>query len=141
MPDDSQDRPSLRRMPSVPRKVSEIGAGDVRVSVIGTLIDRQGNIAVIDDGTGQVRASFEKEPQAELNGLVRVFGRVIPLEGGFELQAEIMQDMSDCTTRTFRRLQSPGQPKTVSTIMLPPSSAPVSSAATVTVGMSAFFSA
>ena len=36
---------------------------------------------------------------------------------------------------------SPGQPNIVSTIIFPPSKEPVSKAATVTVGMSAFFKA
>ncbi len=35
--------------------------------------------------------------------LVRVFGRVIPVESGFELQGEIMQDMSDLDLDLYKK--------------------------------------
>ena len=101
-----QDKASIRRMPSILRSVSEISSEDTRVSLIGTVIDRQDNLAVIDDGTGQINVSFEKEIEAELNKLVRVFGRVMPLEGGFELQGEIIQDMSGLDMGLLKRVNS-----------------------------------
>ena len=103
---DNQDKANVRRMPSVLRSVSEIGSGDMRVSLIGTVIDRQGNLAVIDDGTGQIRVSFEKELELPIDKLVRVFGRVLPLEGGFELQGEIIQDMSGLDMGLLKRVNS-----------------------------------
>jgi hypothetical protein len=106
MPEESQDRPSVRRMPSLLRNVSEIGSGDMRVSLIGTVIDKQDNLAVIDDGTGQIKVSFEKSPETPLNGLVRVFGRVLPMENGFELQGEIIQDMKGLDVGLLKRVNS-----------------------------------
>jgi hypothetical protein len=106
MPEDSQDRASIRRMPSLLRNVSEISSEDMRVSLIGTVIDRQDNLAVIDDGTGQIKVSFENNPEVGLDKLVRVFGRVLPLEGGFELQGEIIQDMSGLDMGLLKRVNS-----------------------------------
>lgn len=91
MPEDFQ-----RRLPSVERQVAGIRPEDIRVSVIGTVIDRdaEGRAFVMDDGTGKVAVALEAPAELKLHQLVRVFGRVIPLEQGVELQGEIVQDMS-----------------------------------------------
>jgi hypothetical protein len=85
---------SRRRLPSVFRRVVGIRPGDIRVSVIGTVIDKADDGIVLDDGTGKIDITMAEPFEAEVKGLVRVFGRVIPTEGGFQLQGEIVQDMS-----------------------------------------------
>lgn len=80
-------------MPSVDRAVSGIKADDIRVSVIGTVIDSQKNRLVIDDGTGKVAVSFEDPVKAENSKLVRVLGRVIPMDSGVEIQGDALQPM------------------------------------------------
>ncbi|RLI98388.1 MAG: replication protein RepA [Candidatus Aenigmatarchaeota archaeon] len=83
-----------RQMPSVDRKVSEIKQDDVRVAIIGTVLDAQGNRLAIDDGTGNVNVSFEEDVSTEPGKMVRVLGRVMPMEGGVEIQGDALQDMS-----------------------------------------------
>jgi hypothetical protein len=104
MAEEASDQGFQRRMPSTKRKVSEIKAEDIRVSILGTVIDRQGEKVVIDDGTGKIDAVFDKEVKAEPNQLVRVFGRVIPMENGFELQGEILQDMSKLDMKLYNKV-------------------------------------
>lgn len=82
-----------KRMPSVDRIVSAIKQDDVRVAVIGTVIDNQENRIVIDDGTGKLAISFEEPVAAENAKLVRVLGRVIPMDSGVELQGDVLQLM------------------------------------------------
>lgn len=94
-----------RRLPSMEREIAGIRPGDIRVSVIGTVIDMDGDRLVIDDGTGKIDVSSEKPIKSEVNQMVRVFGRVIPLEGGFELQAEVIQDMSGLDLGLFREIK------------------------------------
>lgn len=91
MPEDFQ-----RRLPSKQREIAEIKTGDIRISLIGTILDKdkEGMNLILDDGTGKIDVNFESEIKFEVNQLVRVFGRVIPIENGFELQGEIIQDMS-----------------------------------------------
>ena len=91
MPEGFQD--FQKRMPSVYRKVSGIGQDDVRVSIIGTVIDKQENRLVVDDGSGKVNVSFEEPVKPESGSLVRVMGRVIPMEGGVEIQGDVCQEM------------------------------------------------
>ncbi len=83
-----------RRLPSVSRRVSEIEQSDVRVSVTGTILDVSESGIVLDDGTGKISISLENKGGFKANQLVRVFGRVMPMEGGIELQGEIIQSMN-----------------------------------------------
>ena len=82
-----------KRMPSIDRTVSAIKQDDVRVAVIGTVIDNQENRVVIDDGTGRLTVSFEEPVKTETAKLVRVLGRVIPMDSGVELQGDVIQPM------------------------------------------------
>ena len=83
----------FRRMPAAERLVSEITAQDMRVRVIGTVVDKREGRIVLDDGTGKIDVTFEQPPEVEPQKIVRVFGRVISMEGGLELQGEVVQDL------------------------------------------------
>ena len=75
------------------RAVGNIKQDDIRIKVIGTVLDIQDNRVVLDDGTGKIDAVFDSPPEVEANQLVCVFGRVISLENGFELQGEFLQKL------------------------------------------------
>jgi uncharacterized protein YdeI (BOF family) len=94
-----------RRIPSVERRISEIMAEDMRVSIIGTVIDKQEESIILDDGTGKITIGFDNPVDIETDQIVRVFGRVIPLEQGFELQGEILQGMSGMDMELLKRLR------------------------------------
>jgi uncharacterized protein YdeI (BOF family) len=94
-----------RRMPSVSRKVSELAQNDIRVSVVGTIIDVSGGNMVLDDGTGKVNISFENPPDLKTNQLVRVFGRVMPADGWIELQGELAQPMEGLDLELRRKAE------------------------------------
>lgn len=83
-----------KRMPSVERKIKDIGPEDIRVSIIGAVIDSQEGRIVVDDGTGKVEVSFDR-PVNAANGMVaRVLGRVMHMDEGVEIQGDALQDMS-----------------------------------------------
>jgi len=95
-----------RRLPCVDRRVSDIGSNDIRVRVTGTIVDMKDGRAVVDDGTGQITANLSTDaPAAKSGAFVRVFGRVIPVERGFELQAEAVQDFSGVDIALLRRVE------------------------------------
>lgn len=96
--------PSPQRMPGMERKISEINGEDVRVSIVGTVVGSHENILVVDDGTGKIEVSFEENPSVKTGQLVRVYGRVISLEGGFELQGEVCQDFPNADLELWRRV-------------------------------------
>jgi len=51
MPDILENDKVRRRMPSLERRVSELQSGDMRVSLIGTVVDKQETRIVLDDGS------------------------------------------------------------------------------------------
>ncbi len=96
----------IRRVPSVFRNIADIKPEDIRISIVGTIVGKEGDFIVIDDGTGQINVSFDREVDFSPNQLVRVMGRIIPVEGGFELQGEIIQDMSKLDIELFKKINS-----------------------------------
>jgi len=104
MPETLEGFVSPRRLPSISRRVSDIGKGDVRVRLLGTVIDKKDNVVVLDDGTGKINITFEETVDLGMNQLVRVFGRVIPMEEGFEMQGEIIQDMKDVDLDLYKKV-------------------------------------
>jgi cobyric acid synthase len=94
-----------RRLPSADRKISEIQPEDMRVRVMGTVIDRKGNTVILDDGTGKIQITFAEEMPAEIDQFVRVFGRVIPVEGGFQLEGELVQNMEKLDKELLKKVE------------------------------------
>jgi hypothetical protein len=103
MPEEGQDM--RRRLPSVFRRVNGIKPDDMRVSLIGTVIDKADDGIVLDDGTGKIDISLAEPVKFEPRSLVRVLGRVIPMEGGFQLQGEIVQDMTGLDLELLKGLE------------------------------------
>ena len=97
-----EDKEFQRRLPSIYRKISDVKPEDIRICIIARIIDIQDNVVVLDDGTGQATAVFD-EVSAKPDSLVRVFGRVIHKEKGFELQGEIIQDMENLDLEIYRK--------------------------------------
>ena len=98
-----------RRLPSVERGISEIKAEDIRISVLGTVIDKKEDgdsvRIALDDGSGKIDVGFESAVKVAVNQFVRVFGRVIPIENGFELQGEVVQDMGKLDAGLWKRVK------------------------------------
>lgn len=95
-----------KRLPAVPRKISEIKPEDRRVSVIGTIVGADGNTVVVDDGTGKLNVEFESPVDTAAGNLVRVFGRVMPTENGADLQGEVLQEMKGLDLEMAGRIES-----------------------------------
>ncbi len=98
----------IKRLPSVERMISDVSEKDIRVRVVGTVIDKKDELLIIDDGTGKIKANFFEPVKTELNQLVRVIGKVIPRDGGVEIQGEILQDMSGLDFGLMKRVGEAG---------------------------------
>jgi hypothetical protein len=100
MPDDFQ----FRRAPAILRKISEINPeSDIRIRILGKVIDKTDGVIVIDDGSGNAEVVIE-DRNADVDDVVRVFARVLPLETGYELRAEIIQRMNALDLNLFRKI-------------------------------------
>ncbi|MBI5347637.1 MAG: hypothetical protein HZB66_03430 [Candidatus Aenigmarchaeota archaeon] len=99
-----------RRMPAVLRKIQEINPEtDVRVRLIGKIIDIDESVLVIDDGTGKAEIIFDPASNSvnfRKGDVVRVFARVLPLETDHELRLELIQDMAKLDMELYSRVYS-----------------------------------
>lgn len=100
-----QDSVQKRRLPCIEKTVSEISEQDIRVSVIGAVIDNKDRRVVIDDGTGRLEASFDLPIDAKNADIVRIFSRVMPVENGLELHGEILQNVSKMDMDVLRKVK------------------------------------
>ena len=89
----------FRRMPAASRNIAGIDPEkDIRVKLLGRVIDKYDNTIVMDDGTAKAEIVIEDTniPFSDINSgdMVRIFARVLPLETSYELRAEIVQNMN-----------------------------------------------
>ena len=95
MPDDSKDSTPKRRLPAVEKPISEISSDkDVRVRILGTVLELTDTSLLIDDGSGKVEIMFDV-PEAMAGVMkgqpIRVVARVLPLIDGYVLKGECVQ--------------------------------------------------
>ena len=88
--------------------VKNLGDGDFRVCVVGTVTGvKEGGFFLVD-GTGEVgvnSANFEGETVVKEGMFARVFGSLMPFEEGHELQAEIIQNFESVDKEALNKIQ------------------------------------
>ncbi|NIO43991.1 MAG: hypothetical protein GTN36_00330 [Candidatus Aenigmarchaeota archaeon] len=88
----AQERLIKRRLPSKEKSIVDIQPEtDVRVRLMGTVIDTTPNSIIIDDGTGKTEVYFGEEQNITNGQLVRIITRILPLIDGFECRGEAIQ--------------------------------------------------
>lgn len=95
---------SPQRIPAKERMIADIKPEDTRVSIAGTVVDFRGSKVVVDDGTGKIDVSFEDPPTVETGQMIRIFGRVISMENGTEIQGEALQDFRNADMESYRKV-------------------------------------
>lgn len=91
-------RDGNRRAPAAPTSIEDISPEQGgRVRILGTVLEVRDDSIMIDDGTGTTEVFVNEEDRESLQDgqRVRVFGRVLPTPDSFEIQGEIVQDMSE----------------------------------------------
>ena len=86
---------NYKRFPTTEKKISEITPENIRVSIIGTIIDKTENKLIVDDGSGSIEVFSDEELIKNVgnNKIVRVIGRVTS-DGTLAINAELIQDFS-----------------------------------------------
>ncbi len=94
-----------KRQPAVPRKITDINPEtDIRVRVLGHVIDKSEGVLVVDDGTSKSEIITDEFDAFDVDDLVRIFARVLPLENGYELRAEIIQKMNSMDMELYKKV-------------------------------------
>lgn len=92
----------------MPREVEDIQPErDARVRVLGTVLEKRDDSLVLDDGTGTVEAFVDADDLKEVKEgqRIRVFGRVLPTTDSFELQGELVQEMTDLDMDSYGQVK------------------------------------
>ncbi|MFQ6010101.1 MAG: hypothetical protein ACE5J7_03220 [Candidatus Aenigmatarchaeota archaeon] len=107
MPDESKDSTPKRRLPAIERPISEISSDkDVRVRILGTVLEMTDSSLLMDDGTGKVEVMFDvPEAMAGVmkSQLIRVVARVLPLIDGYVLKGECVQMLEGFDVNLYKR--------------------------------------
>lgn len=98
----------MKRFPALSKKISNITETDVRVRVMGTLVDKKDTVVIVDDGTGKIDVTFEEPPKNPVGSRVRIMGRVIPSEGAVNLQGELIQIMDGIDLDLLKKAEEIG---------------------------------
>ena len=77
---------------------------NVRVRIMGRIIDKGDSVIVVDDGSAKADIILDLMPAADIGDFVRVFCRVLPLEEGYELRGEIVQDMNGMDMNLYKKI-------------------------------------
>ena len=85
-----------RRNPSRDRLVAEIGAEDIRVRVVGMIIDKIGDSLILDDGSGKITIMLDAPTPCTV--------KVMQADGGPEIHGEIVQDMAKLNLPLYRKI-------------------------------------
>ena len=107
MPAEQNKSQPKKRIASAERRIADISPEkDIRVRILGTVLDVSESIILIDDGTAKTEVQFDTPEEVEKlrqGQTVRVIARVLPLIEGFALRGEAVQDMSGFDMQLYKR--------------------------------------
>ena len=98
----------FRRAYAKPKPIAEINPEkDIRARIFGTVIEKREDSIILDDGTKNVEvfldsANLEKIKEKDV---LRIFGRVLPYPDGFEIQAEVVQNMNNLNFDLYKKIK------------------------------------
>ena len=98
-----------QRLPAKDIMIKDISPEkDVRVRIVGTIIDKTSASITVDDSSAneEILALEELTNDFKQGDVVRVFCRVTALEKGYQLQAELIQDMNELDIEKYRKIIS-----------------------------------
>ncbi len=91
------------RPPYVEKFICDIKKEDVNVAVSGMVISKEDNSFILDDNTGQIIVNLINSQEVE--GYIRVLGRVLPYEEGIQLQGFIVQDFNKIDKVLYKKVK------------------------------------
>jgi len=93
----------------IKRNIPEINPEvDLKIKVLGFVVDKKENTFVIDDGSGKVKVFVDESSLLDninINQLIRVFGSTLPTEDGFEIKADAIQDLSNLNINLYKKVE------------------------------------
>jgi uncharacterized protein YdeI (BOF family) len=93
----------------VKKKIEEINPEtDLKVNIMGFVVDKKEDTFILDDGSKKIKVFMDNPVIAErinVNQLVRVFGSTLPTDEGFEIKADVVQDLSNLNIDLYKKVE------------------------------------
>ncbi|MDI6826163.1 MAG: hypothetical protein QMD36_03145 [Candidatus Aenigmarchaeota archaeon] len=93
----------------IKRKIEEINPEvDLKVKILGFVVDKIEDAIVLDDGSKKIRVFVDNPAIVEkinINQLIRVFGSTLQTEDGFEIRADVVQDLSNLSIDLYKKVE------------------------------------
>ena len=93
----------------IKRKIPEINPEvDLKVKILGFVVDKKENTLMVDDGSGKVSVFVDEASlldNVNINQLIRVFGSTLPTEDGFEIKVDAIQDLSNLNINLYKKVE------------------------------------
>ena len=93
----------------VKKKIEEINPEtDLKVNIIGFVVDKKEDTLILDDGNKKIKVFMDNPVIVEkinVNQLVRVFGSTLPTDEGFEIKADVVQDLSNLNIDLYKKVE------------------------------------
>ena len=99
-----EERLIRRRLPAIEKEIAYIQPEmDVRVRLMGTVIDSGPNSVVIDDGSGKAEIYFDEQQNVHPGQFIKIITRILPLIDGFECRGEVIQTMDGFNLDLYKK--------------------------------------
>ncbi|MCX6821189.1 MAG: hypothetical protein NTW30_00250 [Candidatus Aenigmarchaeota archaeon] len=93
----------------VKRKIEEINPEtDLKVKIMGFVVDKKDDTVILDDGSKKAKVFVDNITIVEkmnINQLVRIFGSTLPTDEGFEIKADVVQDLSNLNINLYKKVE------------------------------------
>jgi RNase P/RNase MRP subunit p29 len=93
----------------VKKKIEEINPEtDLKVKIMGFVVDKKEDTLVLDDGSKKIKVFMDNPVISEkinVNQLIRVFGSTLPTDEGFEIKADVVQDLSNLNIDLYKKVE------------------------------------
>jgi uncharacterized protein YdeI (BOF family) len=92
----------------VKKKIEEINPEtDLKVKLLGFVVDKKDDTFILDDGSKKVKVFVDNPAIVEkmnINQLIRIFGSTLPTDEGFEIKADVVQDLSNLNINLYKKV-------------------------------------
>lgn len=88
------------------KNVTDVNERDIRVAILGTVVNANTERLVLDDGTDSIEVLLQPDAKPAVQGsVVRVIGRVRSTEGALHIEAETVQKMDGLDIGLYKSLK------------------------------------
>ena len=96
----------IRRSAFKEKFVKDLDFSDFKVAVSGTVVNVRDGGFLLGDGSGEVYINTsETDGKCGEKDAVKVMGRIMPYENGFEIQADIIRNITGVDMGVLKRIK------------------------------------